>query len=143
MTGITNASLEDLLKPDHFDILIMCAQNIGGYEANDGASSKKNFKSPATSVHCGYELKKAAIIIRCQALLEKHMEKTSDIDVFLQLYEAEWLDKVSKLALNNLALKKHHAPQLLPITEDRLAVRQQKIKQIFELTEKVNANPNV
>ena len=143
LTGNTNASLEDLLKPDLFDKLIMCAQNIGGYEANDGTSSKKNFKSPATSVHCGYELKKAAIIIRCQALREKDMEKKSDIDVFLQLYEAEWHDKVSTPALNNLALKKHNAPQLLPITEDLLAVRQHVIKQISELTEKVNANPNV
>ena len=75
LTANTSASLEDLLKPDHFDILIMCAQNIGGYEANDRTSSKKNFKSPATSVHCGYELKKAAIIIRFHALREKDMEK--------------------------------------------------------------------
>ena len=105
MTDNANASSEDLLKPDHFVIFIKCAQNIGGYEANDGTSSKKNFKSPATSVHCGNELKKAAIIIQCQALQEKDMEKKFDIDVFLQQYEAEWQDKVSTTALNNLVRK--------------------------------------
>ena len=63
LTGNTEATLEDLLKPRHFDTLVQRARKIGGYEENDGTSSKKNFKAPATSVHCGYELKKAAVII--------------------------------------------------------------------------------
>ena len=54
---------EDLLKPGNFDTLICCARNMAGYEENDGSSSKKRFKAPATAVHCGYELKRAAMIL--------------------------------------------------------------------------------
>ena len=63
LTGDRNAMLENLVKPGNFDILISCALSIPGYEENDRSSSKKNFRAPATAVACGYELKRAAIVI--------------------------------------------------------------------------------
>ena len=75
LTGNMAATLQDLLKPGNFDNLISCARNIASYDESDGTSSKKNFRAPATAIHCGYELKRASVIIRCQALREKDMEK--------------------------------------------------------------------
>ena len=73
---------------------------------------KKAFKAPGTAVHCGYELKRAAVIIRCQALREMDLSKKDEIDVFLQLFDAEWPNRVTAPALDNLNKKKN--------TNDRL-----------------------
>lgn len=79
----TEVTLVELLKPHHFDRLIECAKTVAGFQENDGSSSKKNFKVPATAVHAGYELKRAAMVIRCQALREMDMKKRDEVDVFL------------------------------------------------------------
>lgn len=139
MTGSPTASLEDILKPGHFDDLIKCARNLGGYCQKEGSLANKHFKSPSTAVKCGYTLKKAATIIRGQALREKDMEKKNDIDVILQLYDAEWGEKITSPALNHLAYTKHNAPQLFPLTEDLLLLREFLIKNIVELTPKVRS----
>ena len=82
MTGSPTASLEDILKAGHFDDIIKCARNLGGYCQKEGSLANKHFKSPSTAVKCRYTLKKAATTIRGQALREKDMEKKNDIDVF-------------------------------------------------------------
>jgi hypothetical protein len=141
-TGERNCSLVDLLKPEKFDTLIHCAQTLGGYDESDGSTSKKKFKAPATTVHCGYELKRAALIVRCQALREKNMKKKEDIDFFLQLYDAEWHNRVVAPALNNLAVKKHNTPQLLPLTTDLLKLRKYLTGRLASLTDRVKEKAN-
>lgn len=133
----TELTLVELLKPGRFDTLIECARNISGFEENDGSSSKRTFKAPGTAVHCGYELKRAAVIVRCQALREMDVSKKDEIDVFLQLFDAEWHNRVTAPALDNLSLKKHNKPQVLPLTNDLLEVRNYIVKRIAYLTEKV------
>ncbi|XP_028413938.1 uncharacterized protein LOC114536789 isoform X2 [Dendronephthya gigantea] len=111
--------------------------NVRGISVDTKKTMAHHQKAPATSVHCGYEPKKAAVIIRCQALREQDAQKKSDIDNLLQLYDAEWHDRISRPALDNLALKKHNTPQLLPITEEFLSVRKHVTEQIEQLTKKV------
>jgi hypothetical protein len=134
--------LKDFLKPQEFDTLMHCARTLGGYEENDGSTSKKTFKSPATTVHCGYELKRAALILRGQALREMDMKMQENSDRFLQLYETEWHNRVAAPALNNLAVKKHNVPQLLPLTTDLLKLRKYLTEKLASLTEKVNEKVN-
>ena len=67
--------LEEMLKPAHFDTLIECARNIAGFQENDGRLSSKTFKAPGTAVQCGYEIKRAAVIVRCQTLRKMNMKK--------------------------------------------------------------------
>jgi hypothetical protein len=141
-TGERNCSLVDLLKPEEFDTLIHCARTLGGYDESDGSTAKKKFKAPATTVHCGYELKRAALIVRCQALREKNMKKKKTVDMFLELYELEWHNLVVAPALNNLAFKKHNTPQLLPLTTDLLKLREYLTGRLASLTGKVKENVN-
>ena len=129
--------LEEMLKPAHFDTLIECARNIAGFQENDGRSSSKTFKAPGTAVHCGYEIKRAAVIVRCQALKKMDMKKKEEIDVFLQLYDAEWHNKVTTPALDNLNVKKHNKPEVLPLTNDLLALRKYLVERIASLTDNV------
>ncbi len=44
--GNQNASLKDLLIPSNFDMLMKCSRDIGGYEENDGTSSKRSYHHP-------------------------------------------------------------------------------------------------
>ena len=81
-----------------------------GYDENDGSTAKKVFKSPATAVHCGYELKRAALLLCSQALRKKDMTAKEDVDLFRQLYEAEWHNRVVAPALNHLPVRKHNFP---------------------------------
>ena len=129
--------LEEMLKPAHFDTLIECARNIAGFQENDGRSSSKTFKAPGTAVHCGYEIKRAAVIVRCQALRKMDMKKKEEIDVFLQLYDAEWHNKVTTPALDNLNVKKHNKPEVLLLTNDLLALRKYLVERIASLTDNV------
>ena len=84
---------------------------------------KKSFKAPGTAIHCGYELKRAAMIVCCQALRKINLDKKNEIDIFLQLFDAEWHNRVTAPALNNLSAKKRNKPEVLPLTEDLLEVR--------------------
>ena len=90
ITGNPTANLEDVIKPVHFDDLMKCARNVRGYSEKEGSLANKQYKSSSTAVNCGYTLKTAAVIIRRQTLREMNMEKKNDIDIFLQLYDAEW-----------------------------------------------------
>ena len=72
LCGDNNASLSSLIAPKNFDMLLKCAKNLGGFvEAEDGT---KEYKSPSTSIKCGYALKKAALILRGQSLRDADME---------------------------------------------------------------------
>ena len=105
--GASAVSLQTILSPEYFDHLIAAARSLGGYSA-DSLSTVDRFKDPSTSDECGYALKKAAYLVKGQALRKKDMLKKRNIDLFLELYEAEWSKKVTRHTLENLAFKKHN-----------------------------------
>ena len=68
-----NASLSSLIAPKNFYMLLKCAKNLGGFvEAEDGT---KEYRSPSTSIKCGYALKKAALILKGQSLRDADVER--------------------------------------------------------------------
>ena len=81
-----NASLKDVLILSNFDMMKR-ARDIGGYEENDGTSSKRSFKSLSTTITCGYEIRTAASIIESQALHQREINKVEAIGVFIRLCE--------------------------------------------------------
>ena len=125
--------LQSLLKPGNFDILMSCALNIAGYEENDGSSPKKIVSSPATAVACGYELKKAAIIIRCQALREKDINtKVNNVKTRLIFKQSKGKSKCRFKALfANMSQFPHSwhdsAPKQLTTWTTRIAKNGEKI----------------
>ena len=139
VTGNEKANLEDSLKPSQFDTLVQCARNLGGYSEEDGALANRQFKSPSTAGKCGYSLKRAALILKGEALRDTDMAKLNDITSFLELYEGGWGNKVANPALRNLAFKKHNTPELLPLTNDLLLLRGYLTKEIKVLTPKLQS----
>ena len=140
LSGDNTASVSSIIAPKNFDMLLQCAKNLGGFvESEDGT---KQYKSPSTSIKCGYILKKAALILRGQALRNADMAWKKEIDMFLELYDAEWGGKITTPAHGNLALKKHNAPNLLPITNDLLTLRTHIVQKIETLTKEVSSDAN-
>ena len=133
-------SLQDILKPEHFDNIIASARDLGGYSSDSTITSQDRFRAPSTAVKCGYALKKAAFVVKGQALRRKDMATKKDVDLFMELYEGEWSSKVTSQALKNLSYKKHNKPQLLPITNDLLALRAFLADGISDLTKEVSKN---
>ncbi len=140
LCGTPSVSLREILTPGHFDHLVDSAPSLGGYTAPTNASADR-FKAPSTSAKCGYALKKAAFVVKGKALREKDMERKNDVDLFMELYEGEWSGKVTSQALQNLSLKKHNKPRLLPITNDLMTLRTFLHDNILALTNEVRESP--
>ena len=136
LCGDPAVSLQTILSPEYFDHLIASARSLGGY-CDDSSSTVGRFKAPSTSAKCGYVLKKAAYVVKGQALRKKDMATKANVDIFLELYEAEWGKKVTSHALKNLSYRKHNRPQILPITNDLLILRTFLKENITEVREKV------
>ena len=62
--------------------------------------------------------------------------------MFLELYDSERGGKITTPALGNLSTKKHNAPNLLPITNDLVALSTYLIEKIISLTKEVSTNAN-
>lgn len=60
----------------------------------------------------------------------------------MELYEAEWGEKITTPALNNLSFKKHNAPQLLPLTTDLVKLRNYLTENVELLTKEVMKESN-
>ena len=86
LTSNAKAMLSDLLKASQFDTLITCCKMLGGCQMQATDEGRKQFLRPSTSVKCGYMLKKAAEVLRGQALRNKDIHTKDDLDMFLELY---------------------------------------------------------
>jgi hypothetical protein len=104
LCSVPTLSLEKSLTLVQFDNLLASARYLGGYTGAPNTSANC-FKSPLTAAKCGYALKKAAFVVKGQALRKKDMVAKNNVDIFLELYEGEWSAKVTTQALQNLSLK--------------------------------------
>ncbi|CAB3980272.1 Hypothetical predicted protein, partial [Paramuricea clavata] len=69
-----------------------------------------------------------------------HLVHPPRLSCFIQLYEEEWGNKVTNPALRNLAFKKNNAPEFLPLTSDLLNLCEYFVKEIKDLTPKVESD---
>ena len=74
--------------------------------------------------------------------MDANLDSKKEIDLFLKLYQAESGEKITTPAHGNLALKKHKAPNMLPIRNDLLVLRNYLIEQIKTQTDEVLKHAN-
>ena len=134
-------SMKDIIAPDKFDILVQATKNASGFQ-DDIDNHLGQYKSPSTALKLGYALKKAAYIVRGQAIRSRDLSVQKDVDDFLKLHEQEWADKISVKALNSLAFRKHNKPECLPLTEDLLKLRKFQLEKMEELHQRLQIFPN-
>ena len=108
--------LEEGLKGGNFDQILDGVRRLCNAQVSkDGISV---FEKPALALRIGHNLKKAAHIKYGLALRQDDKIGQNEAEVFLTLYQQEWTDKISSVALASLAVNRFQKPQLLPCTED-------------------------
>ncbi|XP_028410642.1 uncharacterized protein LOC114533333 [Dendronephthya gigantea] len=94
---VPTLSLEKSLTPAQFDNHLASARYLGGYTGAPNTSADR-FKSPSTAAKCGYALKKAAYVVKGQALRRKDMEAKNDVDLFLELLRTFLNEQILELS---------------------------------------------
>jgi len=113
--------LQSFLTGKKFDHIVVAVEQMAGfYENNEGV---KCFTTPSLALTLGYILTKAAQLKRGLAFREDDELALKETANFLELMKNEWADKVSSLALSSLRMKQFNKPDLLPVTEDLIRVK--------------------
>ena len=81
------------------------------------------FKTPSLALKIGYVLKKVAVLQRGVALRTKDKGYLDELWYFIELVETEWSHRISKVALNTLAENSFSRVEVLPLTEDLVALK--------------------
>ena len=115
--------LMDCISPNMFDIIIKATKSLCGYSqctAEAGAS----FLKPGLALNIGYDLRKAALLLRGQAIRLRDKDLLENVNGFTQLYELEWKVFISSAAGRSLDENKFQTPGALPLTSDLIKLRE-------------------
>ena len=77
-----------------------------------------SLKNPSLALNIGYLLKKCALILHSEGMIEDDERKQKNGKIFKELYDAEWADRISSGALQTLDINKSNQMKLLPLCED-------------------------
>nr|CAI5860682.1 unnamed protein product [Callosobruchus analis] len=118
------------LTPDSFDKAIEATKNISRYNTD-----KRSFGAASLALHFGTTLKK--LLLRKKiTCINSDCEKTLlQLKRFRKLVESQWTTEIGSLALKKLNEKASIKPQLLPLTEDIMKLRnfvEQRSKSTYE-----------
>ena len=113
ITNKPNLAVADCIDPSYFTQVIQAVKNVTGYNTSSGAYDK-----PSTALKLGHTLKKAAQIVKTEAIINRHDETIGAADRFFDLCEYEWQDEISGSAERTLTDRKRNSVNLLPISED-------------------------
>ena len=116
-------SLADCIEPSKFDSIVQATKILSGYSPGN-RDKNSAFSKPSLALNIGYDLHKAAILLRGQAIRLNHKDQLDKITGFIQLYELEWKTFVSSIASRSLDENKFKSPTAVPITSDLLKLRE-------------------
>lgn len=126
------------LKPMHFDNVIEATKNISRFQIDS-----KAFGAASLALHFGTTLKKLTDLATKMILRNKIPNFTGDFETtlvelkrFRKLIDTQWTTELGSLALKNLNEKAAMKPQLLPLTEDIIKLKnfvEEKSKKAYEL----------
>ena len=78
------------IAPEHFDCIVQATRNLCSYDPNPENEPASNVQRPSLALRLGHAIKKAAMILRGIALRQKDAELKQNVDMFLELLDAEW-----------------------------------------------------
>lgn len=114
--------LMDCIAPSMFDIVIKATKSLCGY-SQCTTEAGTFFSKPGLALNVGYDLRKAALLLRGQAIRLQDKDLLESVNGFTQLYELEWKIFISSAAGRSLDENKFQSPGALPITSDLIKIR--------------------
>ncbi len=104
---------KELLQPENFDMVVA---NVKAFIVHE--SGARN----SLALKLGHSIKRLALLLKGQCLRSPDSEEAGEIrkrtDIFLELFESEWSDRVSSQCLRRMADEKMNKAQELPLTSD-------------------------
>ena len=124
LTGKDTASLEDFLKPEYFETIITASKSLGQFTmTTEEGEPVPAFAKPSIPLKIGYTLEKCACLLRGIGIKTRDLGIEEDAARFGKLFELEWSQQISTVAVRTMNTSKFNKVQLLPITEDLLKIR--------------------
>lgn len=137
-----SSTLGFYVSPEHFDLVVESVKSLADY-TEAGFNLNSSFKKPGLALNIGYDLKKVAILLRGQALRERCKEGVENASGFLQLFDLEWKNKISSVAVRSLGDKNFQRPDVLPLTSDLLKLRDHITTEIPLVIRRLAQNPSL
>ncbi|KAJ8023168.1 N-lysine methyltransferase KMT5A-B [Holothuria leucospilota] len=113
ITGNNAGSLEDMITPSQFCNVVAAVRKLSGFD-----DDKHNYTKPSLALKLGHTLKKVAMMLVSEALIEGSTDKERLARDFHTLLKENWETEVSSHALRTLYQGKRNNPKLIPLTSD-------------------------
>ena len=99
-------------------------------------SGTQVFGKPDLALKAGQLLKKLAFLKKGNAIRKRDSTQRQDAEDFISLYEAEWNDRVTGIASQNISERRYNKKEILPVTNGLGPVFRKVIKFniVFEIT---------
>ena len=97
-----DSRLEDYINTSKFDELVLAVKDLCGFDAE----TRLDIGIPSLALNLGHSLKRCAQVLRSSALRSKDEVLIKQSKRFLDLFEAEWANKISSRSLASLGSKK-------------------------------------
>lgn len=122
--------MKDLIKGSSFDLVVSGVKELVVPEQNEEGITV--YKSPSLALTLGHNLKKVASVLFGVAMRRDDHVSMAAAETFLKLMNLEWADKISTIAVVSLKTNKHNIPQLLPVTDDLVKLKQYLVEVVAE-----------
>ena len=124
-----DSRVEDYIDISKFDELVLAVKDLCGFDAE----SRLDIGIPSLALNLGHSLKRCAQVLRSSALRSKDEVLIKQSKRFLDLFEAEWANKISSRSLASLGSKKQNKLEYLPLAEDLTVLKQHLERKMADL----------
>ena len=115
LTMETRMSLNELLTGKNFEKVCDGVETIAGLHQSNG---RFYFTVPSYALRVGHSITKCCHIKISQAIKDGDSLAQHEAETFQAVFNSDWTDRISSLALNSLKEAKYNKPEYLPVTED-------------------------
>lgn len=123
LNSITNQQeeLSHFISPAGFDQIIESVKVLAGFRRSE--ERIQIFDVPSLALRLGHNLIKCAEIKRGFAIRNREEDMRRNSDDYILLHSSEWNEKISSVALASMKTNKFNKPEVLPLTEDIMLLR--------------------
>ena len=114
----TEEYIEEFLTPATFDCCVAGVKNLCVITGSPSLSGTQVFEKPDLALKAGQLLKKLAFLKKGNAIRKRDSTQRQDAEDFISLYEAEWNDRVTGIARQNISERRYNKKEILPVTSD-------------------------
>ena len=106
-------SMEDVLDPTNFDIVVAGVQQVSEWDENS-----HSYGTAGLPLKLGHNLKRCAELKITNAIINEDSVKKEKASGVIQLIDNNWKYLITRQALRTLSDKKYNQPDHLPLAED-------------------------